>query len=107
MTPDSVRQAKEVLVKLIEDLVFEPERDALTTALTIINEWEKQTHSAQYRRVEILTAELARLQGIDKYLQEELARYKNALIEITMIDIADNRARDIAKQSLAGEKEII
>ena len=77
MTPDSVRQAKEVLKRL--------------------NKIQKV--QADYKDVFAIEKAIGMI--------AELARYKNALIEITMIDIADNRARDIAKQSLAGEKEII
>jgi len=107
MTPDSVRQAKEVLKDMVisvrnhkrgtdydtEYKHYQAREEALTTALQIIDEWLK--------------------------LKEENLRLRAALENIAVTDMSTrnetqrqfldkaNRIVDIAKQALAGEKEII
>jgi hypothetical protein len=109
MTPNSVRQAKEVLVKLIEDLVFEPEKEALSTALQIIDEWEKMSRDKDYYEYELDRVRKLGMADRDKIaeLEAELARYKTALEWIQ--ERLDKKMWVYKKieETLAGAKEII
>ena len=117
MEKDKVQMAKKVLEQALRDtgLGYTKGREGLTTALQIIDEWEKigKLASEPAFALEVLPEIIEKKQKKIKELEAELARYKTALEKIADYTSYEGHYESrthvlsIAKQALAGEKEII